>query len=291
MTNQNLTIIGTVHLDLDGQERLENLLERVRPSIVAVEISEKRVNRFRKSKRNYKKEAQEQMDFIRSLNLGFTEQHLAVLKELTEQDLKIQGFEYFAPEVYASKNPDVKIVCIDTLIQDVEKEELFKIIEQNFEKVMSVPKLRKKLLNQLELGTNYGIEKRRKDTTKWYQASGIASLSYDVLLKQNHHSFTAQERLNKLIYNPERDNDMEERIRQLHSQNPEGNIAAVVGEAHLYPLGRRLKDLDPTIMTLAEWDSTKTQVFRRLNEGIYYAIPKVKSGAEKVRRFLSYFRK
>lgn len=291
MTNQNITIIGTVHIDLDGQERLEKLLEQLKPDVVAVEISEKRVDKLRAFRKNYEEEAQEQIDFIRNLNLGFTEQHLAVLKEVSEQDAKIGGFEYFAPEAYASKHPDTKIILIDTVFQDIEKEILLKVLEENLKRVMSVPSSRKKFLNQLELGANYLIDKRRKDVKNWYQASGLASLTYDMLLKQNHHSFSAQGKLNKRIYNPERDPVMEEHVRKAYSQNPESSIATVVGEAHLYPFSRRLKDLNPEIMTLAEWDSAKTQAFRRVNEGIHYAIPKLQKGADKVKKFFGYFRK
>ncbi len=291
MTNQNITIIGTVHVDLDGQERLENLLEQLKPDVVAVEISEKRVDKLRAFRKNYKKEAQEQIDFIRNLNLGFTEQHLAVLKEVSEQDAKIGGFEYFAPEAYASKHLDTKIILIDTVIQDIEKEMLLKVLEETLKEVMSVPSSRKKFLNQLELGTDHVLEQRRKKTKKWYQASGLASLIYDMMLKQHHYSFSAQGKFKKIIYNPERDPVMEGHVRQAYSQNPESNIAIVVGGVHLYPFSRRLKDLNPEIMTLAEWNSAKTQAYRRINEGIHYAIPKLQKGAEKVKKFFGYLKK
>ncbi len=42
MVNPNLYVVGTCHIDPDGESRLTYILERLMPNIVAVEMSKDR---------------------------------------------------------------------------------------------------------------------------------------------------------------------------------------------------------------------------------------------------------
>jgi len=56
------------------------------------------------------------------------------------------------------------------------------------------------------------------------------------------------------VYNPERYDEMAERIRELHAKNPDFKLMVPAGLKHLLPLRVRLDDLDSTVLTLSQYD-------------------------------------
>jgi pheromone shutdown protein TraB len=60
------------------------------------------------------------------------------------------------------------------------------------------------------------------------------------------------------IFNFERDENMANNIRELYG-NGDKTVVSVVGAAHLYEIGERLKDLDPTLVPLAEYKQIQNE--------------------------------
>ena len=64
MGNRDLYLVGTVHIDLDGRERLDTLLDRLSPSVVALEFHKDRedILLLRKSPEEEKREINAMID-------------------------------------------------------------------------------------------------------------------------------------------------------------------------------------------------------------------------------------
>jgi hypothetical protein len=60
--------------------------------------------------------------------------------------------------------------------------------------------------------------------------------------------------VHRKLHSPLRDETMVENIRKLYCETDSMNMVIVVGLGHLYPLKKRLIDLNPVTLTLAEYD-------------------------------------
>src|SRR3989344_5899034 len=110
MTNRKLYLIGTIHLDPDGRERLDHILERLSPSIIALEFNknkEESYNSLQYSQRIERK--------ICSLarRAGFTSKEISNFIEDDKKLRKSTNFEYSSCKIYEEKNSSSELCYID----------------------------------------------------------------------------------------------------------------------------------------------------------------------------------
>src|SRR3989304_501358 len=87
-----LYLVGTVHIDPDGKERLDYLLEKIKPSTVALEFHKDRIiaEKDRKSHEEQKKELEE---IINESGLKLKPEQKSTLIDSNFKMNEIMGFE------------------------------------------------------------------------------------------------------------------------------------------------------------------------------------------------------
>src|SRR3989339_812707 len=102
--NENLFLVGTQHHDLDGKERLDAILTKLSPSIIALEFHKDRENQ--KTLRKLSKEKQKETLF-----------------EAVYQTNIRMGYELTVSQDYIKRNPNSRLEYIDiSLLKNGEEE-------------------------------------------------------------------------------------------------------------------------------------------------------------------------
>jgi pheromone shutdown protein TraB len=99
MGNRNLYLVGTVHIDLDGRERLDTLLDRLSPSVVALEFHKDRedLGALRKSPEEEQREINAMID---ESGLNLNPRQRATLIESGHRINEIMGYEFKSSRDY-----------------------------------------------------------------------------------------------------------------------------------------------------------------------------------------------
>src|SRR3989338_9731947 len=111
MKQTKFYLVGTVHKDPDGPQRLEALLQRVKPEIIAIETSEQRIN-----KPDSKKDGKwpELEDVRRKFEL--TPKQFDKFAALCEFYSQIHGYEIRVSQQYATQHSSVQLEYVDTAV-------------------------------------------------------------------------------------------------------------------------------------------------------------------------------
>ena len=261
MSNQNLYLIGTVHHDLDGKERLDTLLNRLSPSIVALEFHKDRES-FCDVSNILEYEKKSEM-IINESGLNFNTEQKKTLFESGRRINNVVGYEYLSSKNYVDNNPDVMLEYIDISIYANGKEQFEKgyieAASSNIKNLKNQPELLKTILDRLDSGIDNYIRCLREDVKQNYQNAETISEIYKVMcnpltLKMAKDSMPAEAILAlEQIYNPVRDVQMAQRVRELY--DGVNRLVVIVGLGHLEGLKNRLARLKPHVLTLAEYDA------------------------------------
>jgi len=260
--NQNLYLVGTLHNDLNGKERLDTLLDRLAPFVIALEFHKDR-EELGSSQKSQEEEQRELTTLLDESGLNLNPGQRATLIESGQRVSSAMGYEFKSSRAYTTRNANSRLEYIDISLFANGREEFSKgLIESMsgvFKQIAADPKLAKQVLERLNGGVDAHLQYLRGDTQQIYQnAEAIAELfemirdpeNFEMMKKtMSPQAIQALEQ----VYNPARDEAMKNRVRELY--DGKNRLVAIVGLAHLQGLKTKLKDLKPRVMTLAEYDS------------------------------------
>ncbi len=256
MNDQNLYLVGVVHCDLDGEERLKKILNELRPSIIALEFHKERETFL--SKQSPEEIEREINAIIDKYKLNLTPRQKETFIESERILNNVMGYEIRVSRDYKKRNPDSRLEYIDIPLNQEFIKGCTEALEIEFKQlVVENPKQLETWLKLLD----GGIEKYKKE----YLIKSIQQLYQDYkemgeLFETEDLTFEEIEDMTpqaiqalKQIYNPRRNEAMAARIRELYDGN--SRLVAIVGLYHLVGLEKRLKDLKPKVITLLDYDS------------------------------------
>lgn len=262
MTNQNLYLIGTVHIDLEGSRRLEGLLKNISPNIVALEFSKDR-EKSMKSNRTPKEEERETDKMLDEVGLKLTAKQRKTISEIGEISKSLIGFELRTCRDYVQENPKIRLEYIDVSLFNNGEQEFVNgyvtAMKRAIEQATQIPELKEAYLEMLSKGKNAYLQVLKQNSERIYKNAKImGQLAESMRDPETLEMLKEQLPKNAVqaltqILNPERDEFMANRVNELYN-NDSDKVAAVVGLAHVPGLKSRLLNLDPTIMTLADYD-------------------------------------
>src|SRR3989344_462073 len=229
MANHYLHIVGTVHLDLKGKDRLDSVIAGFNPQTIALEMTKSREMLPRMVKENIS-------SFVEGLKPSTSEEReiLTVLGHyLTDE---VIGYELKACNDYKNKKPEVELSYVDLDI--VNPSDYINLVLRNL----------KQFFPMLTPG---GDMKKHKKTLRLFSETLYFLQEIGAKKKLEDQSLihlSEEERQTlKRIYSDQRNEVMAEKIRErYHSGN---QLLAVVGLGHLSALESKLTDLNPTILT------------------------------------------
>jgi len=262
MSNQNLYLVGTVHIDLDGRERLDTLLEKLSPSDVALEFHKDRegMQLLGKSSEEVQKELNELID---ESGLELNPRQRATLLESGPRISNVMGYEFKSSRDYTQRNPASRLEYIDLSVFTNGKEEFAKgyleAMKEMFNQLAGEPELSQPLLKRLDCGIDTYLEHLREEIQLAYQ--NVEAIGELFEMMKDPEAFEMMKEIMppqavqalEQTYNPKRDEAMGTKIRGLYDGN--SRLVAVVGLGHLAGLKTILEDLEPRVMTLAEYES------------------------------------
>ncbi|HLD54629.1 MAG TPA: hypothetical protein VJB35_00045 [Candidatus Nanoarchaeia archaeon] len=260
--NENLFLVGTQHHDLDGKERLDAILTKLSPSIIALEFHKDRENQ--KTLRKLSKEEQQEIifDIINGQGFNLSLKQKETLFEAVYQTNIRMGYELTVSQDYIKRNPNSRLEYIDiSLLKNGEEEFVKGYIELATKDLKDIAK------NPIILnGTKKILDKRvdaylnfqRINIQRTYEnrkrLAGTEIMRDPEILKRIKKDISPQAfQVLKQVYNLKRDEVMGRNIRQLYTNRDK--LVAIVGQGHLEALNSRLEDLNPRVMTLLEYDS------------------------------------
>lgn len=257
----NLYLVGTVHVDVDGSERLNYILNKLAPSIVALEFHKEREKpeTARQSPEEVKRVVNAALDDL-AINLNPVQR--ATVIEAQQRIRETCGFEFKSSKAYVAKNKKSRLEYIDISIFPNGTDEFdqfrYDSMSVSFKKIFQTPEFAKPILASLDGGIDAFLRFYRSNISQIYQNSEIVARFIEMFVAENLEQVKDMmppqiARAFQQIYYPERDKAMAHRIRELYDCKNE--LVAVVGLAHLPGLKKNVEDLKPRVMTLAEYDS------------------------------------
>lgn len=255
MNRGNLYLVGTVHIDLDGKERLDTLLDRLSPSVVALEFHKDRENMrsLRKSPEEVQKKIAALIDES-GLNLNPVQKATLIESGCRYND--VIGYEFKSSRDYTQRNPDSRLEYIDCSVFANGEEEL--LMKNMFKQIVEEPETAKLFLERLNGGIDAYLENLRTHVHQIYQSAEEIAEFMEMI--RDPETF---ERMKEVmppqavqvleqVFNPQRDEAMSNRVRELY--DGKSRLVAIVDLEHLLGLKTRVEDLKPIVMTLAEYN-------------------------------------
>lgn len=264
MTNKNLYLIGTVHTDLEGPRRLEGLLKDISPDIIALEFHKDRESLIEQRKSITPEEEEKETDnVLREIGLSLTPKQRKVMLEGGRDICSVMGYEFHVSKAYTSENPKSRLEYIDISIFENGVQE-FKGGYIMAMKVMLAataqkPELRKSFLKMLSKGKKAFLKQSIERANMFYKdTERIEELAELMRCPETFETMKEQMPANavqalKQICNPQRDEAMANRVNKLYNGSSH-RLVILTGLLHAPGLKSRILDLDPTIMTLADYD-------------------------------------
>lgn len=264
MTNKQLYVIGTCHVDLKGPKRLEALLREISPDIIALEFHKDREISLKKKKGFLDREDKEMEEILKKSGIPLTPKQKKIILEISRKFNSLTGYEFTTSRNYADTHPDSRLEYIDLSVfrkgfQEF-KEVFSGLMSEEFSEIIRDPNARKYFLDRISEGKNAFLQFCVESTDEMYGKMGELSEEYrqasdPEVLKMAKKELTSSEfQAFKQIYNPKRDEAMAKRIAQIYD-NGSHNLVAIVGLAHVPGLNAKISDLNPTIITLADWNN------------------------------------
>jgi hypothetical protein len=265
MTNKNLYLIGTAHIDLKGPQRLERLLKRISPDIVALEFHKDRESLIEERKSvSPEVEEKETDDVLREVGLSLTPKQRKTMLVSGREITSVMGYEFTVCRDYAHANPKSRLEYIDISIFENGvnefKEGYIAAMKGTLAAIAQEPELREPFLKTLSRGKKAFLQQSMDCVDSLYKNAEMMDElaeflrdpeTFEVMKEQMpQNAIQALEQ----IYNPQRDVAMANRINELYNSGLH-RLVAVTGLIHIPGLKSRILELDPTTMTLADYDS------------------------------------
>jgi hypothetical protein len=240
----NIILIGSVHNDLKGPERLEKVLNHFRPALVGLEQTPQGATRGWQSHLDLKKKL-ETVPFqkiyspeqIARLNLMFNSSY----------------FEEWVPKVYKNGSPDIRLYCLDKEL-DERVGASMDVAEQTWlRQQLASGKTMADILTPIDIDIKDFIE---RGSIEEYQRE--IDSRYDQVASNDFISRYGQELFKTCVL--ERDQRIAAQIRTIHFANPEKVFLVTLGNSHVFgdysgSTYNLVSDLNPTRMRLRDADS------------------------------------
>lgn len=262
MTNKNLYLIGTVHTDIEGPRRLEGLLRDISPDIIALEFHKDRedLTNLRKSSEEEERETDQ---VLNEIGLILTPEQRSTFLEGGRIISSVMGYELRTCRKYTQENPKTRLKFIDLSIFKNGKQEFIDgytaALKGMLGQIAQTPELREPFLEILDKGKDRFIQVSQEGFDMLYKNAEMMEEVAE-LLRDPETFEMYKERLPanavqalEQIYDPKRDKFMANRAKQLYN-NGSHKLATVVGLFHVPGLKSGILDLEPTSMTLADYD-------------------------------------
>lgn len=275
MNNSNIYIVGVSHVDPSGPYRLNEILRKVNPQKIGVELSEERVPETREEERKklFEKRLEQKIKSYEKYGITLNQKQMTVLREHQDFVFNTSLFEYYTPMQYAKENANVQVELIDLSLNRNGVEDYKAALEMfsklntgKFEDNPEILKqyLRRSLLKSLEsvddlvenakIASEVGYDNYHAFGDLIHMQKEFIENKYSEI-KDVKGKIGGAYKLYMNIFDPKRDTNMANKIRALHSDG--SKVLAVVGAFHLIGLQEHLKDLNPNIFTLNQYDLIK----------------------------------
>jgi len=260
--SNNLYLVGTIHFDLDGETKLDTLLDRIQPSVVALEFHRDRED-MQLLRKSPKEEETEINKIINEFGLDLNPKQRATLIKSGRKINDVIGYEFRSSINYIRRNPTSRLEYIDISVFEKGKEEFVKgyteAMKFVFKQIIEEPEITKPLFKMLNEGIDVFLEHLRRNTRWMYQNPEEIGELFEMMrnpktfkkIKGVMHPLAVQAL--EQVYNPQRDEVMATKIRELY--DGDSKLVVIVGLGHLVRLETKLRDLKLKVMTLAEYDS------------------------------------
>lgn len=225
MTDSNLQIIGTIHLDPKGEEKLDSFIQGYRPHAIGLEMNVNResIGSILRGRFN---------ELIGRLGPK-TEEERRAITEFSKYAMDIAGFELRSTQKYGN-TAKVPLGYIDSDI--VNPNDYVNFIIRNIRSLFPVD-LSGKSVEDLKdvlkfaVGAGYFVHE-----IGWSGEKDLSEIGEE------------DAKVLRSIYSDERNDFMASSIRGIYDRYDK--VLAVVGLGHLRDLEKRLVDLSPTCLSL-----------------------------------------
>jgi pheromone shutdown protein TraB len=275
----NIYLVGVVHPDIDGATRMNSVLNKIKPDIIAIEwdsirdasyaninpanypsleeiitVSKEKCRELEQLFTDNKEYLAEVKNQYSAMGINFSLSPKQISLDIVMSDL-INNYApmylVFTPKQHVQLFPRVELHFIDLPHENLEE------IKETYEKerdagikanVASLESIQTDLANLLNGGMDNYLACLRKKISEDYDKEASNELFQAKIRSIRENGSNAYSRT---VFDSERDKYMGERIRELAAKN-QRNIIAFVGLAHLLSLCEEIKDLNPKVMTLEE---------------------------------------
>ncbi len=257
MSNPNLYIVGADLGDLDGEKRLDTLLNTLAPSVVILDKNRK----YQKALPKSPEEEQIIHAIIDDSSLSLNPEQKATLIEYWFKAGNVAGYELRVSTAYVARTPDSKLEYLDLPVFAGVKKGYVGSVKDKI-KQLEKPDLARRVIENLDGGIDAYVQFARGLIQQLY----IAFEGKEIARVYAPNSFTKlkgrispehRQELKKMDYftkNPK----IIRRIKDLCAG--ERKVVVVVGLEHFHGLRINIEDLNPTITTLREWASDSVRL-------------------------------
>lgn len=262
--NKYICLIGTIHTDLEGPRRLEGILKRISPDIIALELSKDAEDLVElKNKMTSEEEERKTEEVLSNYGINLTRRQRETLLEGGRAMGSVTSYEFHVSRKYAQENPKTRLEYVDISLFENGKQEFIDgyvtAMKGIVDEAVKDKKTRKGFLKLLKKGKdNYLKQSQEYVDSTYSNREAIEQVGKLMRDPEVFEGFKAGLPMNAVqaleqIYSPKRDEFMAGKIRELYN-NGENSVASVTGLYHLPGLISRLGDLQPISMTLLDWD-------------------------------------
>lgn len=246
-----LYLVGTVHQDPDGANRLSSILRNVKPQKIGVELSEDTLRKLKTERKTLEQTLEEAKNILEDIHqkqgLVYTPKQREIHFKIIEFGYGKDGFEFWASQSYQERNAGITLKPLESEhLRDLTVTALSEKINENLLSILFNPEY----LILLEGGFEVSLQAVRKGVQEFYSLYPLLrdEMAAGMLSEQEVIEFLGL----KEIMNTARDDYMAHEIAQLH-QNVPGDTVAIVGMSHLFFLEPRLKEFSPIVRTLDQY--------------------------------------
>ena len=239
----NIVLVGTVHIDHKGPERLEGTLQHYKPGIVCLEQTPKGAT---KGWRGH-------LDLVKKWeDIPWSRLYSPEQIERVRLEFMSSYYESWVPKVYKNGSPDITLYCIDQELTD----EMNGSLDLN-ERLWVMRELAsgrtiQDLVTPVDVSIQDFVE---KGSVQEHQAH--VDREYD---RTDPNVFISRygEGLFRVAV-LDRDKRFAEQIRKIHGDNPDKTLVATLGNMHIFGnydgnTYNLLSDLSPTRLKLRDAD-------------------------------------
>ncbi|MDP1696061.1 MAG: hypothetical protein Q8L29_04050 [archaeon] len=239
----NIILVGSVHNDLKGPERLERVLNYYKPSIVGLEQTPQGATRGWQ----VHLDLQKKLETIPFQKL-YTPEQIARLKLMFNSSY----FEEWVPKVYKNGSPDIRLYCLDKELDEGVGNSMSAAEQTWLRQQLASGKTMADLLTPMDMDIKDFID---RGSVEEYQRD--VDSRYDRVASNDFISRYGSELFRICVL--ERDERIAAQIRNIHIANPEKVFLVTLGNSHIFGDYSRntydlVSDLSPTRMKLKEAD-------------------------------------